>query len=105
MAAPSKNDALEAAAKKAFAAPFGAVLKLAPDEGAPLWIDGRASPPKLSSAAPDGKEADCLWRGAGDALIRAMAGARAFESAYVSGRIAVSGDMSVMARLAVEESR
>ncbi len=105
MADAGETDALTLAAKKAFAAPFGAVLKIAPDKGGALWIDGRKSPPHLSAGAPGGAEADCLWRGAREALIRAMSGARAFESAYVSGRVAVSGDISVMARLTLDESR
>ncbi|WP_428407785.1 SCP2 sterol-binding domain-containing protein [Hyphococcus sp.] len=105
MADAGDTDALMIAAKKAFAAPFGAVLKIAPDNGCPLWVDGRQNPPQISSDAPGGLEADCLWRGAREALVRAMSGARAFESAYVSGRVAVSGDISVMARLTLDESR
>ena len=90
---------LSEAAKKSFAAPFGAVLKVAPDEGEPFWVDGRAAPPKISGSPPKGMEADCVFRGRRDSLFRALANNRAFESAHVSGRIAVAGDMSVMARL------
>ncbi len=97
------NDALCAAAKKAFAAPFGAVLLLAPDDGPPVWIDGRNDKPVVSLAAPS--EAACAWRGAREALLRALANTRAFESAFVSGRIKVAGDMSVMARLSLEDAR
>ncbi|WP_375205274.1 hypothetical protein [Hyphococcus sp.] len=99
------EDALSAAAKKAFAAPFDAVLKIAPDNAPPLWVDGRQDPPQLLATAPDNAADDCLWRGARDALIRAMGSARSFESAYVSGRVAVSGDISVMARLKLAEGR
>jgi hypothetical protein len=90
---------LAEAAKKSFAASFGAVLQIVPDEGKPLWIDGRAAPPNISDAAPKDAETACVLCSRRDSLVRAFANNRAFESAYVSGRIAVSGDMSVMARL------
>jgi len=96
---------LSDAAKKSFASPFGAVLKIVPDEGAPLWIDGRANPPKVSDSAPKDAEASCVFRGRRDSLARALANNRAFESAYVSGRIAVAGDMSVMARLELGQTK
>jgi hypothetical protein len=101
----SNNDALSAAAKKAFVAAFGAVLKLSPDTGASLWIDGRVSPPLILAIQPDDCEGDCQWIGAREALVRAIAGARAFESAYVSGRVCISGDMSVMMRIILDQSR
>lgn len=87
------------AMKKSFTAPFGAVLQLTSNDGESVWIDGRKTPPAVTSAPPTGAEPACAWRGARDSLIRAIVNNRAFESAYVSGRIAVSGDMSVMARL------
>ena len=114
------EDALTAAAQRAFAASFGVVLKLAPEQGAALWVDGRGERPVVSATAPDGADADdqhsddqdgkggaalCVWSGARESLMRALAGERAFESAFVSGRIAVSGDMSVMARLALAGGR
>lgn len=104
-----QKDDLAVAAEKAFKAPFGAVLHLAPETGAALWVDGRAASPVVSATAPEtpkgGADALCVWRGQRDSLIRALSGERAFESAFVSGRIAVSGDMSVMARLAIEGGR
>jgi hypothetical protein len=105
VAAESELDALGAAAKKAFAAPFGAVVKLEPESGAPLWVDGHKNPPQILMTPPDGAGESCLWRGAREALIRAMAGARGFESAYVAGRVSISGDMSVMARITLGENR
>lgn len=97
---PDKADTrLADAAKKSFAAPFGAVLKLAPDGRDPLWIDGRGETPSVLANAPKGAEAACVWRGGEESLIRAIANERAFESSYISGRVAVSGDMSVMARI------
>lgn len=102
--APPKDD-LIVAAEKAFTAPFGAVLHLAPETGAALWIDGRAERPAVSKTAPENTAALCVWRAPRESLIRALSGERAFESAFVSGRIAVSGDMSVMARLTIEGGR
>lgn len=105
MATAGEQDALSAAAAKAFTTPFGAIVKLAPEEGAPLWVDGRKTPPAISTKTPKGGEENCLWRGRREALVRAMSSARSLESAYVSGRITVAGDMSVMARLKLEEGR
>lgn len=93
------DNKLAEAAKRSFAAPFGALLKLAPEGGAPLWIDGRADPPAVLTDAPKDAEAASIFCGAEDSLIRALSNNRAFESSYVSGRITVAGDMSVMARL------
>jgi hypothetical protein len=100
-----QQDPLQAAASKAFAAAFGGVLKLAPDLGAPVWIDGRDSPPKVLAAAPDKVQETCVWRGTREALVRSIASARAFESAYVSGRICIAGDISVAARIILDEHR
>lgn len=104
MSADEQDDALCAAANKAFAAPFGAVLLLTPGEGAPVWIDGNADKP-AASLTPPGPAPACVWRGARDALIRALSNTRAFENAYVSGRVSVAGDMSVMARLTIDDAR
>ncbi len=101
----SAKDALLAAAEKAFSAAFGAVLELRPESGDSLWVDGRQAPPKILAAAPDENPAACCWRGARDALTRALASPRAFDSAYLSGRVGVSGDMSVMTRLELQEGR
>ena len=105
MAKPDNRDDLLAAAAKAFSTPFAAVLKLAPDAGDPVWVDGRAAPPICAATEPKDTHADCIWRGGREALLRALAGERAFESAFVSGRIAISGDMSVMARLQMAGGR
>ena len=99
------KDDLIAAAEKAFTSPFGAVLHLAPETGAALWIDGRAERPAVMTSAPGNDAALCVWRAPRDSLIRALSGERAFESAFVSGRIAVSGDMSVMTRLTLDGGR
>lgn len=104
MTAKPTVDPLEAAARKSFAAAFGAILKLEPDTGACVWIDGRTSPPALSSSPPSSAET-CVWRGPQDALLRAIASNRAFESAFVAGRILVAGDMSVPARVTLGDGR
>ncbi len=91
---------LTEAAGKAFKSPFGAVLELRPDEGAPVYVDGRSNPPTIAATLPTGKErADCLWRCPVDTMRRALSSARAVENAVINGRLAIAGDMSVMARL------
>lgn len=100
----AEQDALLGAAQKAFSAPFGAILKLAAEPGPTIWVDGRQAPPSLITDEPN-EPAHCIWRGARDVLIRALGGARAFESAYVSGRVSAAGDMSVMARINLDETR
>lgn len=105
MANDAPKDGLQLAAEKAFPAAFAAVLELCPENGASLWVDGRKTPPQILTAAPEDKAADCRWCGARDALQRALANARAFDSAFLSGRLRVAGDMSVMARLNLQEGR
>jgi len=92
-------DALIKAARKAFQKPFGATLQILPDDGGVLWVDGASAPPVISDKIPGKKNAACVWRGSRETLSRALESERAFESAYVAGRITIAGDMSVMARL------
>ncbi len=99
------KDPLYAAAEKAFAAPFGAIVELRAEDGDSLWVDGRQDPPQLLAAAPENGGPACCWRGPKETLQRALATARAFDSAFLSGRLAVAGDMSVMARLQLHEGR
>lgn len=95
-------DPLIAAAAGAFQNPFGAILEIAP-EGAPaFFIDGRAAPCAVLAAPPAGAAAACVWRAGAETLARIFQGGRALESAYLSGRLKISGDMSVMARLILE---
>lgn len=92
--------ALEEIARKAFVAPFGAVLELRPHDGAPAFIDGRGDAPRFCADLPDDcARADCVWRCAPDILARVLTSKRAVESAVINGRLEISGDMSVMARL------
>lgn len=108
MTAAEKKDDLLIAAEKAFKTSFQAVLKLTPETGDALWVDGHGEIPLVLTNEPEEAEkstATCVWRGARESLLRALSGERAFESAFVSGRIAVSGDMSVMTRLKIEGAR
>ncbi|MEM8771919.1 MAG: SCP2 sterol-binding domain-containing protein [Pseudomonadota bacterium] len=99
------TEKLRAAAHAAFKAPFAAVLKLSSNENASLWIDARQNPPQISSAPPSGvKQADCEWRAAPDVMARALSSERAVESAVINGRLVISGDMSVMARLKIGDA-
>lgn len=103
-ASPPKDDLLRAA-EKAFKSPFGAVLKIAPETGDAMWVDGRAEELLFLQDEPENTPPACVWRGARESLLRALLGERAFESAFVSGRLTVSGDMSVMARIKIEGVR
>ena len=99
---------LAEAAAFAFTRRFDAVLKIEIDEQPDaLWIDGRGPAPVILTTAPDSNApapfaADCIWRSNAHTLHRVLEGERALESAYISGRLRIAGDMSVMARLAME---
>ncbi len=91
-------------AASAFKDGFGGVLRIEPSDGPSFIIDGRSEICEVGPAAPD-TIADCGWRAATETLIRIFEGGRALEGAYLSGRLHISGDMSVMARLVLETSR
>lgn len=95
---------LAEAAAAAFRRGFGGVLKIEPEEGPPIYVDGRADLCVISDAPLD-VEPDCVWRAAKETLERAFEGGRGLESAYLSGRLKIAGDMSLMARLSMEGSR
>lgn len=99
MADDERAKALRSAAARAFAKPFGALLEIAPEGGASFFVDGRKNPPAIRQTAPKNQKPACTWRAAEDVLLRVFGGERALESAYVSGRLLISGDMSVMARI------
>jgi hypothetical protein len=104
MAQSGQRKALIDAARTAFKTPFGAVLKIAPEGETPFAVDGRVNPPKILDPLGEDMETHCAWRGAADVLARVFSGERALESAYVAGRLRISGDMSVMARLALDNA-
>jgi hypothetical protein len=99
MTAPADSAAdgsLMRAAANAFLERFDGVIAIIPTASEPFHIDGRGERAEIVAGAPDG--ADCVWRASDDVLMRIFEGGRAFESAYLSGRLKISGDMSVMAR-------
>ena len=98
----ARADLLDAA-RAAFAAPFGGVLLIAPEGLAPFAVDGRGAPVKLIDPAPADLKTDVAFRGPKDVFARILAGERALESAYVSGRLSIAGDMSAMARMTLKE--
>jgi len=99
MAKPS----LAEMAGAAFQQGFGAVLAIEPDGEAVFYVDGREAACVIAAKKPDTEPA-CRWGGDRETLIRIFEGGRALESAYLSGRLKIAGDMSVMARLQLESS-
>lgn len=99
----TEND-IRSAAEGVFGRGFGAVLRIAPDDGAAFDIDGCGERCVIKDADPSAAP-DCIWRGGAETLLRIFEGGRALESAYLSGRLAIAGDMSVMARLTLESAR
>lgn len=95
-------DDLVAQARQCLHRSFGGVVRVEvrqPD-GA-FWIDGMPDPPVVSLDAPTGLERGfCLWRASGETLSRVLTPEnRRLEAAFVGGRLKISGDMAVMARL------
>lgn len=105
MSTDNFTDTLIARATETFSAVFNGVIELAPQGEASVWVDGRAAPPVAMKSAPKKHPADCVWRGAPDTLLRALESEKALESAYLSGRLFISGDMSLMARLSMAAKR
>jgi putative sterol carrier protein len=97
------QSALRSAAALAFRRGFGATLRIEPDDDAPFDIDGKRE--TCVVVAPLAAAPDCTWRASGETLMRIFEGGRALESAYLSGRLHIAGDMSVMARLEMESKR
>lgn len=94
-------DSLLDPAKGAFSAPFAGVLRVeCTDDGSSLWIDGRGDAIAVSAQAPPEVEGRfCLWRSDRSTLSLILSGQRHLETAFTSGRVKISGDMAVMARL------
>ncbi|ADM10225.1 hypothetical protein PB2503_10889 [Parvularcula bermudensis HTCC2503] len=69
-----------------------------------LWIDGRGTGMPLISRDPpaDLQSHFCLWRvDYIDLMPILREGARRLEASFITGRLAISGDMGVMARLEI----
>lgn len=94
------TDELAAAVARAVVEPFGGVVRIEIEGEAPLFLDGRSSPPTIAATEPSPPATSaCAWRASRETLLRALESERAFAGAYVSGRLLIAGDMSVMARL------
>ncbi len=92
------------AAQKYFRNRFDGIIRIEIEGVAePLWIDGRSTPPKISKTAPENvSDSFCLWRTNRETILRLFRpGFRQLEAAYIAGRLTISGDMSVLARLEV----
>ncbi|MEE9328785.1 MAG: hypothetical protein V3V30_01500 [Parvularculaceae bacterium] len=90
------------AAGNYFPTKFDGVIRIEMDGAIDsIWVDGRVSPPSVSTKAPANlASAFCLWRGQKEIFARVFAlEERRLESAFIAGRVQISGDMSVMARL------
>lgn len=91
-----------ASAKNYFPSAFDGVIRIEIEgEDHSLWVDGRQDPPIISPSAPPNLDKSfCLWRGKFDVFKRIFAlEERRLESSFIAGRLKISGDMSVMARL------
>lgn len=89
-------------ATRFFPGSFGGVIRIEVlDAAYAFWVDGRQDPPIVSADAPRQLATDfCLWRIDYPDLMRVCAeGTRRIESSFVAGRLKISGDMAVMARL------
>lgn len=97
------DDELFRAATAAFAEPFDGVIRIEAEGGAPIWIDGRRAPLQIGASAPADLRPDglglCVWFAARDTVLRILEEERFLASSFVSGRLNLEGDMSVMARL------
>jgi len=100
MASPDDLDALKTAAQTAFQSPFDAVLKIVVADLGVLAIDGSHAPPRVQISEDHGG-ADIWWRLKASALQKILSGEIDAANAFLSGRLRVTGDMSVMARLAL----
>ena len=100
---PSQKELIEAA-RKLFAHRFDSVIEIHLEDGEPFWIDGRQEKPLVVTKAPSDAEPDCTFTSSTETMKRVFDGARALESAFISGRLSIRGDMSVMARLTLEDA-
>ena len=96
------EDELIRAARPFFGPGFGGVIRVETTDGdRSFWVDGRGMEATVQPHSPSGVERGfCLWRASAETLLRLFTRERRrLESAYISGRLKIAGDMSVMARL------
>lgn len=91
------------AASLAFTRAFGGVLEIDIEKVGRIFVNGRANPPEVTTEEPE-TLADCRWISDAATMRRALEGERAVSAAFISGRLRIHGDMSVMARLALEKA-
>ncbi len=101
----AEENELRAAAQKAFTEPFDAVIALEPTGGKPLWVDGWKNPPAIKTTPLSEKPANCIWRASPETFRRIFESERGLENNYISGRLSIAGDMSVMNRLKLVPAR
>lgn len=95
---------LKGTVERFFRVPFDGVIRIEViDTDEAIWIDGRETPPVVSVASPPAVDRGfCLWRLGMDDVTQVLEPARhRIESSMIGGRLKISGDMSVMARLVV----
>ena len=92
-------------AKGVFSEAFDGVIRIEVlDADFSFWVDGRVSPPAVTRESPEGVATRfCLWRIDYPDLNQLFTdGGQRLASSFVSGRLKVSGDMAVMARLELQ---
>ncbi len=100
------SEDLIAGARTTFPTTFSGVLTIEVEGADSIHIDGRGERCVATRVAPPEAitSSHCTWRTDGETLMRIFRGARAFESAYLSGRLHISGDMAIMLRLQMERA-
>ncbi len=79
-----------------------------------IFIDGTKNPPSIKSyaskdapalpdAGSDKSAGICTWHAARSTLKSIFDNSRTFSSTFISGRLTISGDMAVMARLNIHQ--
>lgn len=95
------------AARRLFPDRFHGVIRVEVlDASFSFWIDGRDAPPVIGREAPrDLSDNFCLWRIDYQDLMRLCAeGGRRLDASFIAGRLKISGDMAVMARLEIADA-
>ena len=96
------DEELLPAARQFFPAAFGGVIRIEVlDADLAFWVDGRKSPPEVSTDSPEAvAQGFCLWRiDYSDLDQLFVEGGQRLANSFITGRLRISGDMAVMARL------